>query len=289
MKNKQQILTELEAAIDRADMSEIDRGLDDLSSVETQTIEAEDARLFSARILKQSEEKHSMKRTRTPIKIIAIAAAIIAMGLTVYATTFGLNVFIFERDGTLAIFHTTEPEFEFRGERIPEEYLENAEFITEMEIPDMMYFDSVAQAEAALEMPIALPAAMPQMEVNNISGMKLEHYGGAGSRTAWVDFGDDAGRLLGVVVARNIIAPGQPFTMGMITDMDDGSLGSFTNAAGVEFTTITETEDSGEQRVAFIAIASLSGGEFQYAIAFHGFDQAEREYILGSLDLSVYR
>ena len=291
MKSKQQILSELDQAIEQMDMGEIDRQLEQLSSVET-SIEPEDVKLFSARILKQSEEKHNMKRTRIPAKIIAVAAIIIAMGLTIYAATTGLNVFTFHSDGLFGIIHTTEQEFDMPLRPFPPEYLENAEFVPMdgVEIPPMTYFEDVAQAQTALGMPIVLPSAMPQLEASNISGMIVTQPGG-NSHTAWLDFEDESsGRLMGIVVTHNNITdPGQPFTVGTTTNMDDGSLGSFTTDCGVEFKTITETEQDGQQRTAFIAIASLGQGRYQYAIAFHGFEQAEREAIINSIDFSVYR
>ena len=290
MKNKQQIMAELEAAIDRMDMREIDSGLAHLSSVETQKIEAEDVDLFSARILRQSKETQKMKHMRTPIKVIVAAALVLAMGVTAFAATRGLNIFTIQSGNQFAILQTTDHMTDQQLQEFLSESVVGIADLDENAFPPMLNFDSIDQAQAELEIPIVLPAAMPEMEVDRVMGHVISH-GEAGTRTLWLDFTDEAERMLGVTISRSIfppnLAPDESYSVGTIVEMDDGSLGTYTSASGVEFTTITETEQGGEERTAHIAIALL--GEYQYAIAFHGFDQAERERIIDSIDLSAFR
>ena len=303
MKNKQQILEELEAAIDRMDMREIDSGLAHLSSVEAQKIEAEEVGLFSARIQKLSEEKQKMKQVRTPIKVIVAAALVLAMSVTAFAASRGWNIFTVQSESgnRFAIVQTTE---QMSDEQLQEwvkglddldvTYLDGTEQTGETISGhtglDMLRFDSIEQAGAELNIPVVLPSAMPEMQINLIMGYKDPEVGSTG----YFDFIDDAGRMLDISITRTNLpanpSPDEAFVVGTYVELDGaGSMGTYTSASGVAFTTITETEADREGRTTHIAIASLHNGRYQYAITFHGFDEAERNRIIDSIDFSAFR
>jgi hypothetical protein len=151
---------------------------------------------------------------------------------------------------------------------------------------EYLFFESVEEAESGLDMEIVMPAALPAMNLDGIDGDRMSFGDGVESRTAWLTYSDDAGRQFGITVERNVAPPGTPVTHITEHDMDEGSLGSYTSKSGVEYTTLTESnpDDSSETAV----IATVMIGEYEYALVFVGFDEAERHAILDSADLSVY-
>jgi uncharacterized Rmd1/YagE family protein len=290
MENRQEILKGLEAAIDSGDMRGIDSGLERLVSVEPETIAPEDASLFSARILKLSEEKHPMKHLSKTARVAVVAAAVLLMGVTVYAAV-RMNLFSFQSGDKYVSIRTTDSMTAEEAQAFAEEN-QNApppgegEAVALAEVVPEQTFNSVAEAEAGMDMVIPLPAAMPELELSSAKGQSFFFGEGNEDRTVWLEYGNiESGRMLGLTVAREVLAQGEDITSYTEHDMDDGSLGSYTSKTGVKFSTLTESDETGE-RTAHIANAMV--GEYDYAVVFFGFDEAERQEILDSIDLSAY-
>jgi len=159
---------------------------------------------------------------------------------------------------------------------------------TAIESPEVqeLSFDTVQQAEKELAMPLPLPANLPDMVLDSANAQIAGFGEGLETRTCWLSYPDDQGRLFGATVVREIIQPGTPVTGYTTYDIDDGSLGSYKSKSGVEYTTLTESDDSGEM-TAHIAYTMI--GEYEYALVFVGFGEAERQEIIDSADLSVYK
>jgi len=284
--NKNEILKELDAAIDKADMAAIDRSLS-LSAVESQPIEAEDVKLFSARVKKLHKENQTMIKSIQALRVAVVAAAVLVLGVSVYASGI-LSRFSFAQDDKFIMMHTTEDmtEEEARdfvstdtGAGIPD----GAE-MTQPAIQEYA-FESVRQAEEQLDMALVLPTAMPDMALEGATGQSVQYGDGLESRTVWLNYADESGRLFGVTVVREVIAPGRDVTGYTINDMDPGSLGYYTSQSGVKYTLLTESDDTGE-RTAHIATVTVD--DYEYSLVFCGFEENERQAIIDSADLSVY-
>jgi len=288
MKDKKQILKELDDAIDRADMNDIERGLNSLSVVEPNTIQAEDPGLFSTRVQKMYKEQCIMNKPRRALRISVVAAVIMAMGITVYAAS-TLNWFSFLSGDKFVTMRTTESMTEDEAKALVETN-QNAVIPdgAVMETPEIqeLSFDTVQQAEKELDMLLVLPASLPDMVLDNANAQIVGFGEGLETRTCWLNYSDDQGRLFGVTVVREIIQPGTPVTGYTTHDIDDGSLGSYKSKSGIEYTTLTESDDSGEM-TAHIAYTMI--GEYEYTLVFVGFEEAERQEIIDSADLSVYK
>ena len=291
MKNRRDILKELEAAIDSADMSAIDLALERLASEEPETITPEDAQLFSARILKLSEEKHNMKSFGKTSRIAVAVAAVLLMGVTVYAAV-SMKMFSFQSGDRFVTIRTTDAMTEQEAKAMAEGAQETRDFEAEganvvyaEEVP-MGSFSSVAEAEAGMGMTVPLPAAIPDLPFSEAQGQTMVWGEGVETRSLWITYGSvESGRMFGVSVFREVTAPGEQSTHLVEQGFDKGSLGSYTSKTGIKYNTLTETDDTGELTM---HMAHTMIGEYDYVLQFYGFSEAERQAVIDSTDLSAY-
>ncbi len=296
MNSKDQILKELDAAIEARDMSAVENGLHELGSGESgPSVMPEDPKLFAAKIIKLNEEKNTMKYSRKHIRAAIVAAAVLLMGVTAYAAVTG-SLFTFGSGDRYVTVRSNDEMTEQEARDMAKESAEreaareageaedDANVITD--VPEQS-FGSVEEAEAGMDMVIPMPANMPDMKLESATGQTIEWGDGSELRSVWLTYADDAGRLFGVTVTRDIIPEGAAdSTRYSESDMDEGSLGSYLSKTGVTYNTLTESDETGE-RTAHIATVAL--GEYQYALVFYGFDDAERFAVIDSVDLSEYK
>lgn len=288
MMDKKQVLKQMDSAIDSGDMNAVEEGLSHLAEGGFAEIMAEDPLLFSARIQKTNKEKSSMKPSRKIWKTALIAAVIAALGITVYATG-ALRWFSFQSGDKYVTMYTTESMSDNEARAfVDADHSESVPDDAVMREPDVetMSFDALPEAENALGIPLALPGSLPEMNLDGIEGEIVKYGDGLESRMCWVNWSDENGRLFGLTVGREIVPAGLPVTSYTLSDMDDGSLGSYTSKSGVKYTTLTESDDAGE-RTAHIATTVI--GQYEYSLVFFGFDEEERQQIIDSADLSAYQ
>lgn len=92
--------------------------------------------------------------------------------------------------------------------------------------------------------------------------------------------------MLGVTTKREVIPEGTPLTSYTLHEFDEGSEGSYRSKSGITFTTLAESDSTGE-RTAQIATVLL--GEYEYSLVFVGFEPQEWQKIVDSTDLSPYQ
>ena len=285
MQKRIDALKKINVAIDRMDEIEINAGLSQLK--EENPISPQDAKAFAAKILTLKKEKKPMNKSARYIRIAIAAAAVLAMGIAVYAAA-TLNLFGFQKEDKYVTMRTTviDSEEEARElvehdgtESIPEE------IIMDVESEDFT-FDSAEQATKEMDMVVPIPSAMPEMELDSADGTVHAYGEGHESRMLWLSYSDMQERMLSITVSRNIIPDGLDVTAYTETDMDEGSLDSYKSKSGIEYTLIRESGDSGENTA---DIATVMMGEYEYALVFVGFDEAQRNEIIDSADLSAYR
>lgn len=288
MEKKKHIQKQLDAAIDRMDMEAIEQELQALSALEQDPIQPEDPALFAARICRIEKERTPMKNTKSTLRIALVVAVVALLSVGVYAAN-AMNLFSFMSEDRLVTVRSTESMTEQEAqalasedsgepENLPPEARGTAD-ITEYD------FDSVEQAAAKMDMQLVLPDSMPDLPLESASGQSIAFGDSAETRTVWLSYVGDNGQMFGITTTREIVAPGSSVTGITSGDMDPGSGGSYRSKSGAEYITATESDESGEL-VAHIAVATA--GEYEYVLVFVGFDQAEREAIIDSADLSVY-
>ena len=286
MQEKSRILRELDSAIDRGDISEINNGIEALTELQTEPIQAEDAMLFAARIEKINKEKNHMNKPKRILPVAIIAAIVMAMGVTAYAAV-QFNWFSFVNDNKFVTIRTNEnlTEQEIKdiinnSEELPEDF--DPSQIIQPETEDFS-FTSVEEACEQLDMLIPMPADMPEMTLDDATGSKVSFGDDAQGRMVWLNYSDEDGRMFGVTVNRHISAPGSPAFGYTTHDMDEGSVGKYIGKSGDEYTTLTESDDTGEKTA---HIATIMLGEYEYSLVFFGFEESERTAIIDSVNLS---
>lgn len=153
-------------------------------------------------------------------------------------------------------------------------------------LPPQQSFQSVKEAEAAMDMTLILPSAMPEMKLDSIEGQSFYNEAGYQNNTVRIVCSDPGGRMLGVTTKREVIPEGTPLTSYTLHEFDEGSEGSYRSKSGITFTTLTESDSTGE-RTAQIATVLL--GEYEYSLVFVGFEPQEWQKIVDSTDLSPYQ
>ncbi len=293
MNEKQKLLHDIDNAIDMMNVEEINKGIEALRHMESQQIIAEDPKIFAARIKNLSKKEQINMKPKKYLKLAAIAAVVAALGASVYAANV-LNVFSFAKDDRFVVLRTTENMTQKEAEDLidvdinerPEQEAHDQEApAANVESKDLT-FNSIEEAEKEMDMKLILPASMPDMKISSIVGTILEWGKGIETRSVWLNYEDENGRLFGITTSREITPKGESVTRYTSSEMDKGSQGSYKSKQGLEFTTLTETDEAGERTA---HIANIIIGEYNYAVVFFGFDEKERKAVLDSVDLSAYQ
>lgn len=279
MKKKQDIMNELDQAIDAMDIDGIDRGLEVLTAIETHPIQAENVNLFAARIKKMNKENVKMMKPRKYIKVAVVAAAIMTTGLTVYAAN-ALNVFSFVQDNKFVTVRTNESITDAEGNQIQVQINPDAPKHREYIVPESQKeysFDTVAQAENELDIKLTLPSVAAQMELESATG-QITKYDHSESRFAWLKYTDTQERKIEITNTK--IIDESDITSISEYEFGEDSLGTYKNKFNVEFTLFTDTDKT----IYIVAI-----GEYEYSISFTGYNENEQKEIVETLNLSEYK
>ncbi|MEM1485196.1 hypothetical protein V6615_09990 [Oscillospiraceae bacterium PP1C4] len=288
MNEKQKALRQLDAAIDGMDQDGIDRSLARLTALESHTIEAEDAKLFAARIKKlDRERKHSMKNKKTMRTVLVAAAIMVVASVGVYASGV-LNNFTFADGDRITNVRTTESITETEAKELADnaKSAETApsEQAREAESKEFT-FDTVEEAEKKLDTKIVIPAKMPELALKSVSGQTIRWGDDMESRTVYAIYGDPESKAVGITVDKRIVKPGSEFTSISTSDMDKNSIGEYKSKSGKVYTLHSESDDSGKRTA---RIAKITAGSYEYALIFVGVEENEMHKIIDSADLSVY-
>lgn len=272
MKEKLEIMNELDKAIDAMDTERIDLGLEALAGIESLPFQAENSKLFAARIKKMKMENINMKNPRRFINAAVVAAAIMAMGVTAYAAN-GFKVFSFVQDNKAFVVRTNE---NVDTDSIQIEENPDAIIKEDPELSKTEYtFNTAAEAEKDLDIKIVLPAVTTQMNLVSATGITSK-WDDMESRNVYLKYVDIQGRNMNISAAK-IVSDG---TVVSSYDLGDNNPGNYINKLGTDFIISNETD----QITYFVA-----RGEYQYSISFSGYTENEQKEIVDTLDLSDYK
>lgn len=291
LKDRKQILAELDAAIEEQNLDAIERGLEALSQAETHPIAPEDPMVFCAAIKKLDKEQRTMKKPIYKIAIVAAAVALLSVG--VYAAS-ALNLFSFRQGDRFVTMRTTESMTEQEARELVEGDAsareENTAGVSQEAVGqadvEEFTFATPEQAAAKLDLKLPLPAAMPELPLSSATGSVMRFGENYEDRTVWLNYGDPADKAFGVTVIREILPEGEAVTSYTTHDMDEGSLGRYKSKSGTEYTILSESNEDGSLTA---HIATTMMGEYEYSLVFVGFSQAERNAVIDSTDLSSLR
>lgn len=285
MKDEKQLLKELDQAIDQMDLRAIDDGLDALSAMETNPIAAEDAKLFSARIQKQSKGSFHMQKSRKALKIAVCAAVIMLVGVTAYAAG-ATRLFQFHTNDQVANIRTTQSMTDKEANELMNTIHDSAEEPNSENTAapsDYITFDSAQDAAKQMDMQIIMPERMPDLPFESATGNSNDLGNGAKQGTVWLNYGSPEDKLFGMTVSRTILPPDSDTTFYSGAYVDEGSISTYKSKSGMTYTMAKESDPAGEKTA---TIATISVGEYDYALVFFGFEKAEYEAVIDSLDLS---
>lgn len=272
MKKKSEIMNELDDAINAMDIRRIDQGLEALADIEPLPFQAENSKLFAARIKKMNEENLNMKISRKFIKAAVVAATIGVMGITAYAAN-ALNVFSFIQDGKIVVVRTTE---NIDGNAMGVQSNPEAPIREEDALPAAEYtFSTAADAEKELDIKIVLPSATAQMSLEHATGMAV-NADGMDSRNVSLTYADQQGRNM-YITATKLMSDSAVISE---YDLGDNTSDNYINEFGTDFILF----NNADQTTYFAAV-----GDYEYSIAFTGYSIKEQKEIVDTLDLSEYK
>lgn len=229
-----------------------------------------------------------MKHSKKAIRLAFAAALAAALGVTVYAAV-NLHLLSFSSGTRYVTMRTNQAMTEQEAQALVRDDLQersDAPDGNSAVLAPQQSFQSVEEAEAAMNMTLILPSAMPEVKMDSIKGQSLYNEAGYQNNTVWIVCSGPGGRMLGVTTTREVVPEGAPLTSYTLHEFDEGSEGSYRSKSGVTFTTLTESDGTGE-RTAQIATVLL--GEYEYSLVFVGFEPQEWQKIVDSADLSPYQ
>ena len=229
-----------------------------------------------------------MKHSKKAIRLAFAAALAAALGVTVYAAV-NLHLLSFSSGTRYVTMRTNQAMTEQEAQALVRDDLRersDAPDGNSAVLAPQQSFQSVEEAEAAMDMTLILPSAMPEVKMDSIKGQSLYNEAGYQNNTVWIVCSGPGGRMLGVTTTREVVPEGAPLTSYTLHEFDEGSEGSYRSKSGVTFTTLTESDGTGE-RTAQIATVLL--GEYEYSLVFVGFEPQEWQKIVDSADLSPYQ
>ena len=291
MQKKDELRRALDSAIDRGELAAIESSLEALMAQEADTIRAEDPRLFAARLQKMqmNKERLSMNQPRKWMTAAVVAAAVLVMGATAFAAV-QLNWFTFADGERFVSVRTNQNISEQEAREIIDSDTEmpedvDPEMMAQPEVKELT-FATVEEARAQMDMQVPLPGSLPEMDLASADGTITRFGEDLERRTLWLNYTDDKGRIFGVTISREVYLSGQEMFGYTSSDMDEGSAGQYVSKAGDVYTTLTESNETGDMTA---HIATIMQGEYEYALVFVGFEDAERAALIDSVDISVLK
>lgn len=266
--------TELRAALDRAvdegNMEEIDRLIKLTPDVPDMP---ED---FARSIIKENKENKAMKKFKIS-KVGIIAAAVVfscaAVSGTVlvkrYSAAFG-NKYI-QVAGNEDI-DKNELENIAKTE-ITDEDIKNGNVM----VADTVNYNTIEEAEKNLDIKAVLPEIMPELEIDEISGCVLND----NRKDMYIVYGNED-KHFGITIGYEKLNEGE--TSVTASDIDEGTLDSYTSAKGYKFDTLSESDGNGTADIYTTHI-----GDYEYSLVFENFGEKEMKSIVDSTNLENYR
>ena len=275
----------LDQAVDRGDTGEILHLLDQLPPAQMPLADRT-PQAFAAQVLQLQEERsRTMKPSMKWSRNLLIAAAVaLAVSAGAYAAV-NWQQFTFQEGDRATTITTNDPtmteqeaqELAEQADLTPEEAEKQGATVYRVE---EQTYQTLAEAEADLGIPLALPEQMPDLALDTVSGYRLhEQYA---SLTAVYGKVEEGQAMSLSVEVQDLPEDSYALTQ---RDMDAGSQGSYTTPSGITYTTWSESNEDGSKTA---QVLSYSRDGLEYGMAFFGFTEAQWQAVADSLDLGIY-
>lgn len=275
----------LDRAVDRGDTEEIVRLLDRLSPSEPHLAD-QTPQAFAAQVLRLQEERNRHMKTSVKLgrNLLIAAAVAVAVSAGAYAAV-NWQQFTFQEGNRATTITTNDPTMtEEEAKKLAQDPDMTSEEAEEQgasvyQVEEKSYA-TLQEAEDDLQLELALPGQMPDLELASVSGYRLnDSYASIGAV-----YGDVAGGKAMSFSAQVRDLPEDSYAIEN-RDMDEGSLGSYTTPDGVTYSVWEESSDDGSMTA---KVVEYSQADLDYGMAFFGFTDAEWQAVVDSLDLSAY-
>lgn len=292
-KNNRQLLKNLEIAVKRENSEEIAEILAKLPDVEP-PISTEE---FIKKIKQTTRKERTHMKIYPTVKTAAAAAAVTALFCaTAFAAVEAYKQYTFMKDNTYVTVTSNEELSEEEAEKLADDAVKDfekakedaANYSGEGETPESVgtyeTFETVEEIEEAYNIKIATPTAAPDIALSDITGSVMSYSDAGNETTAWLTYGDPDEKAYFITFTEYSFEGG---AITSVTGADAAPTGeTYTSETGFTYDILNDSDEETE-RTAKIYITGINNR--QYAIGFVGFDDAEAETVVNSIDLSLYK
>jgi len=293
-RNLGKLRIKLDKAIDDGNMEDVDMLLNEILSIDEDSIEPDNCFEFAQSIrCKNKKGGITMKRKFNFKRMAVIAAAIAAISVVgvsgsmlikQYSYTDGDKFYTLSVDGNLDNETLNRIEESIKSGRVitdPADLTDgNPDASAEPTAAEEKNFKSVKEAEEYYDMRIPLPEIMPDLELKDIKGEKFSFGENSSSSEVWATYGDFNKKAFGITVKKSDFETGVSSLAS--NDMDEGSHSEYVSSKGYKFDKFNESDESKERTA---NIYSISKDNYQYSLVFYNFSEDETRGIVDSFDL----
>lgn len=268
--------------VNKGDTDKINEMLDNFEP----DISFEEPELFADKIKQNVKgDVIDMKKKFKFTKFGVIAAVVAVISCASVSAAYILNTYTVEKDGTL---YSVTSDQEIGKDELQNMVDEAADFDKSegTAVPENEYekFESIADAEKQYDMKILTPEVLPDLKLESITGLQTVDDEKYGRSTVWLEYGDTEDKAFGITVAKKNLREGETSISG--AEFDAGTLSEYKSPKGYDFKILNESDEDGSHTA---KIAYAAAGKYEYALIFMGFDEAEINKVIDSLDLSEYK
>lgn len=227
-------------------------------------------------------EENKMKNKHSKRVLLAVAAVCVITCTGVCADSY-LKQFTFNENGKYVSVTSNSDISKDDAQKLAKDAANSTAEPNENNTIKPDSFDTINEAEKAYDMKVALPSVIPDMELNTVEGSVNYISEDSSSSTIWAAYGDADKKAYGITVTKNNYND-KDITSVLSTDAEDtGS--AFVSQKGYKFNILNESDEESNRTAKIFA---LNKGVYEYSIYFTGFDEAEMEDIVNSIDLAEY-
>lgn len=239
---------------------------------------------LTEKVRADNKEEKFMKNKKSVKLLIAVAAISVITCASVGAATL-LKNYVFDNDGRFISVVSNSDISENEAKELVKDYTqdydkEKSNYIA----PEYMNFETIEEAEKELDMDIVTPGYKPDIELSEIQGIKTYISENSSSATAWITYGSPESGICYGITATKMDYQDKDVTSVLSTDSQMTGE-EFVSDKGFKYS-LLEDKDENSDRVAYMYLTYA--GDYEYSVNFFGFDKAEMEKVVNSVDLSEY-
>ncbi len=280
--DRHEMIRKLENAVNKGDIKEIDKILADFKP----DISFDPTEVFAAKIKQKAKGEIVMKKKLNLIKTTVIAGGIAAVSCVSVCAAYTYKNYAFEKNGN---FYTITSNKEMENE----EYIDAVNDFEANEKPDDAdihfvtpdeydRFESIEEAEKKYNMNICMPSVMPDLALDDITGLQKFYSKGSCASSVWINYGNVGSKEMCIFVEKKDIKDSDDLTLITKDDVDEGTLKEYKSKNGLSFKMFDESKDDKSE---IAKVAYISKGSYEYALSFLGFDENEIIKIIDSIDI----